>query len=444
MKINMPDDVKYILNRLRESGYEAYAVGGCVRDSILERKPDDWDITTSAKPEQIKEIFPKTIDTGIAHGTVTVMCHHVGYEVTTYRIDGEYEDSRHPKEVIFTSDLLEDLKRRDFTINAMAYNDTEGLIDAFGGMEDINKKTIRCVGDPMCRFGEDALRMMRAVRFSAQLGYEIEEETKEAIRKMAENLKNISAERIQVELVKLLVSNHPDYLRTAYELGMTKVFFPEFDKAMETGQNNPHHRYSVGEHSLHTLTQVGNEKILRLALVLHDIGKPKVKQTSEDGVDHFHGHSTIGENISKEVLRRLRFDNDTISKVCKLVKYHDVKIPANPQNVRKTMVKVGPELFPYLLQVKRADMLAQSMYRREEKEEELKELTHIYETILQEKDCLSLKDMAISGQDLIQLGMKPGKELGETLQMLFSYVLENPTDNKKETLIKYLNTCNKI
>ena len=325
MKIQMPEDVKYILEKLNSAGYEAYAVGGCVRDSILGRIPDDWDITTSAKPEETKALFPRTIDTGIQHGTVTVMCHHVGYEVTTYRIDGEYEDSRHPKEVIFTSNLLEDLKRRDFTINAMAYNHLEdeeednsalmvenleeeagqpakywGLVDAFGGIQDIENRMIRCVGNPIHRFEEDALRMMRAVRFSAQLGYEIEEETRNAIQTLAGNLANISAERIQVELVKLLVSDHPDYLRTAYETGMTKIFFPEFDKAMETVQNNPHHKYTVGEHMLHTLEHVRKDKVLRLTMVLHDIAKPETLQTDESGIDHFHGHAELGEKMEIE------------------------------------------------------------------------------------------------------------------------------------------------
>ena len=230
MKLIMPSEVTYIIEVLEKAGYEAYAVGGCVRDSILNRQPDDWDITTSAKPEAIKQLFERTIDTGIAHGTVTVMKNHIGYEVTTYRIDGEYEDGRHPKEVTFTSDLLEDLKRRDFTINAMAYNDRVGLVDAFGGREDIERKKIRCVGDARCRFSEDALRMMRAVRFAAQLGYEIEEETREAIRELSPNLEKISAERIQTELVKLLTSTHPEQFRDCYELGLTAVFFPEFDK----------------------------------------------------------------------------------------------------------------------------------------------------------------------------------------------------------------------
>ncbi len=462
MRIQVPEDVKYIIEKLNSAGYEAYAVGGCIRDSILGRIPDDWDITTSAKPEEIKELFTKTIDTGIQHGTVTVMRNHVGYEVTTYRIDGEYEDSRHPKEVIFTADLLEDLKRRDFTINAMAYNhlespsgeelteaaenqnqeekDMTGLVDAFGGIEDIKKKMIRCVGNPIHRFEEDALRMMRAVRFSAQLGYKIEEETAKAIQVLARNLKNISAERIQVELVKLLVSAHPDYLKKAYELGMTKVFFPEFDIAMETKQNNPHHIYTVGEHMLHCLEHVRADKVLRLTMILHDIAKPTTLQTGEDGIDHFYGHPEKGAEMARVILRRLRFDNDTISKVTKLVKYHDRKLSLKPAKLRKAIVEIGPELFPMLLEVKEADMLAQSMYKREEKEAELAQIRKVYQKILEEKDCLTLKDLALDGKDLIALGMKPGKELGETLQTLFEYVLENPDKNIKEDLTLYLST----
>lgn len=450
MKIQMPEDVKYILEKLNSAGYEAYAVGGCVRDSILGRIPDDWDITTSAKPEETKTLFPRTIDTGIQHGTVTVMCNRVGYEVTTYRIDGEYEDRRHPKEVIFTADLLEDLKRRDFTINAMAYNHLEdedngdrtyknvGLVDAFGGMEDIENKIIRCVGNPIHRFEEDALRMMRAVRFSAQLGYEIEEETKNAIGVLSGNLANISAERIQVELVKLLISNHPDYLRTAYETGMTKVFFPEFDKAMETKQNNPHHIYTVGEHMLQSLNYVRNDKVLRLTMVLHDIAKPETLQTGEDGIDHFYGHPDQGEEMAKTILKRLRFDNDTIGKVCKLVKFHDQKLSLKPEKLRKSIVKIGPELFPLLLEVKEADMLAQSMYKREEKQKELEDVRKVYQEILEAGDCLALKELAVTGRDLIDAGMKPGKELGVALQKLFDYVLEYPQKNNKDELLEFL------
>ena len=245
-KIKIPERANLIIHALEDAGYEAYVVGGCVRDSILGREPNDWDITTSALPEQVKALFRRTVDTGLKHGTVTVLQQDEGFEVTTYRIDGEYEDGRHPKEVAFTRDLSEDLKRRDFTINAMAYNDRKGLVDLYGGLDDIENKVIRCVGDPYERFGEDALRMLRAVRFSAQLGYSIEEKTKEAIQELSPNLEKISAERIHTELVKLLVSDNPMELRTAYETGMTKVFLPEFDLAMETDQKHIHHCYSVG------------------------------------------------------------------------------------------------------------------------------------------------------------------------------------------------------
>ena len=457
MKIQMPEDVKYILEKLNNAGYEAYAVGGCIRDSILNRNPDDWDITTSAKPEETKKIFPKTIDTGIQHGTVTVMLGREGYEVTTYRIDGEYEDSRHPKEVTFTSDLLEDLKRRDFTINAMAYNhlseivcnddsemisDSEkkqktGLVDAFGGVEDIENKIIRCVGNPIHRFEEDALRMMRAVRFSAQLGYEIEEETGKAIKKLSGNLANISAERIQVELVKLLISDNPMYLRKSYELGMTKIFLPEFDIVMETKQNNPHHKYSVGEHILHSMEYVEKDKVLRLAMLFHDIGKPAVKEKDEEGIDHFYGHCDVGADMAYTILRRLRFDNDTIEKVCKLVRCHDWQLSKKPANLRKQIVKIGLDIFPLLLKVKEADVMSQSLFMREEKLQQIEEARVMYEKILEEKDCLKLKDMAITGRDLINAGMKPGKEMGEVLQKIFEYVLENPEKNNTEELLDY-------
>ena len=320
MVLTIPEKVEFIINKLETAGFEAYAVGGCVRDSILGRKPDDWEITTSAKPEQVKALFRRTVDTGLQHGTVTVMIDKEGFEVTTYRVDGEYEDGRHPKEVTFTASLEEDLKRRDFTINAMAYNTSSGLVDMFGGLEDIKKKIIRCVGNPLERFTEDALRIMRAVRFSAQLGFEIEKETKAALSVIAPNLKNVSAERIETELVKLLVSPHPDYLRTAWETGITKEFLPEFDACMNTEQNTPHHCWTVGEHTLHSLLNVPCDKVLRLTMLLHDIGKPKVKTTDENGRDHFKTHGSVGEKMAKEILRRLKFDNDTIRKVSHLVK----------------------------------------------------------------------------------------------------------------------------
>lgn len=437
MKIQLPEKVAFIINTIEEAGYEAYAVGGCVRDSILRRIPDDWDITTSAKPEEVKALFRRTIDTGLQHGTVTVMLDKEGYEVTTYRIDGIYEDSRHPKEVTFTANLVEDLKRRDFTINAMAYNESTGLVDVFGGMRDIENKIIRCVGNAGERFGEDALRIMRAVRFSAQLGYDIEEETAVAIRKLAGTLKNISAERIQTELIKLLVSPHPEYMRQAYEMGITKVILPEWDAAMECGQNHPHHCYTVGEHTLHSLMNIEADKVLRLAMLFHDIGKPKAKEEGEDGFDHFHGHPQLGEEMTKDIMRRLKFDNDTIYKVSKLVLYHDYGngVPPTLSIVRRAVNKIGEDIFPLLFPVKKADMAAQSDYQREEKQQCLTDWERCYEEILQKQQCVSLKTLAVTGSDLIAAGMEPGKELGDVLRKLLEEVLEEPERNTKEYLL---------
>lgn len=436
IKIKLPDNVTYIINKLEGEGFEAFAVGGCIRDSILGRIPDDWDITTSASPNQVKAVFSKTIDTGIQHGTVTVMIGKEGFEVTTYRIDGEYEDSRHPKEVLFTSNLTEDLKRRDFTINAMAYNDTQGLVDKFHGAEDLENKIIRCVGNAAERFEEDALRMLRAVRFAAQLGFEIEEETKTAIQSLVPALSRISAERIQTELVKLLVSKHPEAIRTAYELGITNIILPEFDEMMRTEQNHPHHRYSVGEHTLHALEFVEADKILRLSMLFHDVAKPLTKTTDEDGKDHFYGHAEEGADLTKVVLRRLKFDNDTIEKVTSLVRWHDYRMNATPEGVRRAIHKAGEDIFPYLFPIKRADILSQSEFQRQEKQQFVEDIEKIYYEIKEKEQCVSLKTMKITGNDLIALGMKPGKEIGEMLAYLLETVLDEPSKNKKEELIR--------
>ena len=438
LKIELPEKVSRILEQIQAAGFEAYAVGGCVRDSILGRTPDDWDITTSAKPEQIKQIFKRTVDTGIQHGTVTVLLDKEGFEVTTYRVDGEYEDSRHPKEVLFTASLEEDLKRRDFTINAMAYNETDGLVDIFGGIADLQKGIIRCVGNPTERFMEDALRIMRAIRFSAQLGYEIEDNTKQAIKELAPTLSRISAERIQVELVKLMVSPHPDYLRIAYDTGVTGVVLPEWDKAMETPQNHPHHCYSVGEHILHSLDKVPADKVLRLAMLLHDIAKPETLEIDDKGVTHFYGHAVVGEEMARTILRRLRMDNDTISKVCRLVRFHDYGNGVEPDGriVRRAVNKVGEDLFPALLLVRKADILAQSNYKREEKLNTLAAWENCFKAVREAGQCVSLKTLAVNGRDLIEAGLAPGKELGNILESLLKEVLEEPEKNNKEYLLE--------
>lgn len=449
MNITLPESVKKIITTLKEAGYDAYAVGGCVRDSLLNRIPDDWDITTSALPEQVKELFPRTIDTGIKHGTVTILMRSTHkesawetYEVTTYRIDGEYEDSRHPKEVEFTDNLLEDLKRRDFTINAMAYNEESGIVDAFHGMEDLERGIIRAVGNPIERFTEDALRMMRAVRFAAQLGYQIEEETKKAIKELAPTLRKISGERIQVELIKLATSNHPEKIKLLYETGITKVIMPEFDIAMETPQNHPHHCYSVGEHTIHSMEAVANRKILRLAMLFHDMGKPAKHTVGQDGYDHFHGHAEESAKIAKTVLRRLKFDNDTIDKVTRLVLYHDYKMEPEKKHVRRAIYKIGEDIFKDYLQVQRADILAQSHYERREKLERVENVEKLYEEIMRDKECISLKTLAVNGKDLMEAGIAPGKEIGVILKEMLELVLEDNTKNNKEFLLNYLKNRN--
>ena len=367
MEMKLPEGVRRIIAELSAHGHEAYVVGGCVRDSLLGRPAHDWDITTSATPQEVKTCFRRTIDTGIQHGTVTVMLGKMGYEVTTYRLDGIYEDARHPKEVTFTSNLIEDLKRRDFTINAMAYNESRGLVDVFGGQEDLTQGVIRCVGDPCERFTEDALRMLRAVRFSAQLGFMIEEGTKEAIRQLSPTIAKISAERIREELMKLLVSEHPEELRAVYELGLTAVFLPEFDRMMETPQNTPHHCYTVGEHTIHAVCGVPADPVLRVTMLFHDVAKPKCRTTDENGRDHFHGHPVEGQKMTEEILRRLKFDNATITRVSRLVRWHDCRPELKAKSVRRAVNRMGEDLYPDIFAVNRADIRAQSDYHRQEK-----------------------------------------------------------------------------
>lgn len=435
IKIKLPQAVEEIIGRINDAGYEAYTVGGCVRDTMLRKEPNDWDITTSATPLQVKAIFQRTVDTGIQHGTVTVMKGRRGYEVTTYRIDGIYEDARHPKEVVFTPDLEEDLKRRDFTINAMAYHPKFGLVDPFDGRKDLEERVIRCVGDPKERFSEDALRMMRAVRFAAQLDYRIEEGTWAAVKELAPSIAKISAERIRTEMVKLLLSDHPEQFGNFYRCGLTAYFLPEFDRMMETEQHNPHHCYTVGEHTLHGLSYIRAGQSLRLAMLLHDIAKPATKTTDENGVDHFRGHPEQGRKMAGEILKRLKFDNHTIDTVKGLVAYHDRRIEPSERAVRRALHQIGEEYFPALFELGRADILAQSGYRREEKLAMIDEGLRIYQKIREEGQCVSLKDLAVNGGDLIRTGMEPGREIGAVLERMLEDVIENPSHNTKECLM---------
>lgn len=436
IEMRVPPDVLFIIRKLEEHGHEAYAVGGCVRDTILNRKPQDWDITTSALPMQVKDIFHRTIDTGLQHGTVTVMLKGVGYEVTTYRIDGEYADSRHPKSVEFTSNLIEDLKRRDFTINAMAFNPGKGLVDAFDGLGDIQRQIIRCVGTAEERFSEDALRILRAVRFSAQLGFEIEKETQEAICQLSYTLINISKERIQAELEKLIMSNNPGKLIDAYNLRITKCIFPEFDAMMECEQNTKYHMYNVGEHTIKVMENVQAEHYMRWAALLHDIGKPAVKTTDSKGADHFKQHAIKGKDIANRVMKGLKMDNKTIGIVTRLVACHDhiQSLSMTEVAVRKSINRIGNDIYPMYLNLAEADYAGKSEFGKNYGIDRLEYAKETYNLIIERGDCYSTKQLAIAGRDLIAMGIGPGPIIGDVLEYLLEEVLCKPELNNRENL----------
>ena len=434
IRIRMPEKVKAILLQLHQAGYEAYTVGGCVRDSILGRLPDDWDITTNALPQQVKQVFRRTIDTGIEHGTVTVRYEGESFEVTTYRLDGKYEDHRHPDNVSYTRNLREDLMRRDFTINAMAYNEQDGLVDLFGGLRDLNDHIVRCVGSPKERFNEDALRVLRAVRFCAKLGFQMDAATKEAATELAPSLKFISAERIRTELEKLIMSPHPEEMRLAYECGITAVVLPEFDAEMQAVQNNHHHRLTVGEHTIRTMMAAPPDRIVRWTMLLHDSGKPSVQRLDEKGVYHYHGHAAPGAEIAEKVLRRLKFDKASARDIVALVRNHSLYPPLSEEGVRRAVVQLTPRLFPIFLTVKRSDIRGQNPEVQADKLQYMDQVEEIYHRVIQRGDCLSLRELAVTGSDLLEMGFQKGEQIGEVLSALFDEVLQDPSLNRRNYL----------
>jgi tRNA nucleotidyltransferase (CCA-adding enzyme) len=434
-KINYPQYAGYVIEKLNEAGFEAYFVGGCVRDSILCKTPYDWDITTNALPGDIRNIFDKTYDTGIKHGTVTVLMGKNSIEVTTYRIDGAYTDFRRPDNVEFTSSLRDDLARRDFTINAMAFHPDSGPVDYFGGLEDLKNRKIRAVGDPNLRFHEDALRMMRAIRFSAQLGFDIEDTTLKAIGSNSALITNISSERIRDELNKTLISQNPMNFEHLHHTGILKHILPEFEICYRTDQVNPYHVYNVAEHIMQAVKSIESDCVLRWTMLLHDIGKPPRKTTDSKGIDHFYGHQEASVRIADKILNRLRFDKETIKKILLLIKYHDLTIEDTPKSVRKAVSKIGDELFPELLKVQDADKMAQNPDFLEKRLTKSRRIKEIYLDIKKDNQCLSKRDMAVNGDDLIQLGMKPGIEMREMLDYLYDCVLDKPELNEKEILL---------
>lgn len=431
-----PEEVLRIIKELNDHNYEAFTVGGCVRDSVLGRIPYDWDITTNALPGQVKDVFTKTIDTGIKHGTVTVVSGSSSIEVTTYRIDGMYIDNRHPEKVEFTASLIEDLSRRDFTINAVAWHPELGFCDPFNGMEDVKIGIIRTVGNAGHRFREDALRMMRAIRFSAQLGFRISDETLNAIFNNSHLIKNISAERVRDELTKILTSPNTGAFNVLQETGLLQHIMPEFAACYKTEQNHPYHIYNVALHSLKAVSSVQAVPLLRWTMLLHDIGKVITKTTDAKGVDHFYGHPDKSVEIARTVLRRLKFDNGTIEKVCRLVKYHDRKIEPVEISIRKLLHKIGEDIFLPLLEVQAADKKAQNPDFLGNRLEVLKKVKEIYSEIKRKGQCFRIEDLSIKGQDLIALGMKPGKNIGMLLEELLQAVLEKPEHNTREKLLE--------
>jgi tRNA nucleotidyltransferase (CCA-adding enzyme) len=436
--IVIPDDVTYTIETLENDGFEAFIVGGCVRDSILGRTPKDWDITTNALPLDVLNIFKNlgfnVIETGLKHGTVTVMINHVGYEITTYRIDGEYEDSRHPSEVKFVTDIKKDLARRDFTINAMAYNFEKGLVDPFNGLEDLNNKVINCVGNSIARFNEDALRMLRAVRFSAQLGFYIDKTVILGICRTYENLKNISMERIREELNKILLSDS-NRIYDLISFYLIDCFIPEIKTLEDFEQNNPYHNLNLLDHTLKSVQLIENELHLKLAMLFHDFGKVKTQTTDENGISHYYEHPSVSVEIASMILDRMKYDNDTKDKVLMLIGYHDCNLDSR-KAIKRALNKMGEDLLIDLIKVKWADILAQNPVYAKERLIKLVETENILNEIINQKECFSVKDLAINGKDLIKLGYRQGREIGYTLNELLKMVMEDNNLNTKEKLIE--------
>lgn len=436
MKFKLDDDVLNILRRLQDEGYAAYTAGGAVRDLIMGNMPHDYDIATSARPEDVKRIFEKTIDTGIKHGTVTVIYNKVGYEITTFRCDGKYRDNRHPESVKYVDDVREDCRRRDFTINAMMYNQKSGVIDYFGGIHDIKNKRIRCVGNPVRRFREDALRMLRAVRFSAVLSFEIDPQAEAAIKKCAPLIKRVSSERILEELNKILLSPNPDHFRELHRLGLLQFIIPQLDRCFGEPQRNKYHIYDVGEHIMQTVKNTPRDFILRWSALMHDVGKPCCSSTDSAGIIHFYGHHKESRRIAVDVLHRLRMDSDSIKSISILIENHDVRVEPVPAAVKRTMARTGAALFEKLLTLQKADNQAKNPKFYPEKLSRIDAVSHIYNEILAEDQPYLIPHLVVNGNDLIKIGYRPGRIIGDTLKKLIDEVIMNPRLNNREYLLR--------
>ena len=434
--IVLPENINSVLLRLDEHGHTAYIVGGCVRDMCMDIPPNDYDITTSATPDEIERCFSdkRVIRTGIQHGTVTVIINNEPIEITTYRIDGNYSDNRHPDSVKFSKKIEDDLARRDFTVNAMCCDKDGNFIDVFDGIEDIKNKIIRSVGDANKRFSEDALRILRALRFASTLEFNIEKHTKEAIRKNAHLLKSISSERIYSEFTKLLCGKNAVDILLEYS-DCIGVFIPELLNEVGFEQRNPHHKYDVYEHSVRALDVCSDDAIVRYAVLLHDIAKPICFFTDENGIGHFHGHAKAGESIAYNIMRRLKADNVTCDTVSMLVKYHDYTITPDMRHAKRMLNKFGYENTLRLLEVKSADASAHVIFD-DDRGRHIEEMRMLCEEAYRQQQCFSLKSLAVNGKDIISLGCKEGKSIGKVLDALLWEVIDEKLCNEKDVLLE--------
>lgn len=438
MKIKVPSYVNKVIGLLELAGFEAYIVGGCVRDQLLGAEPNDYDVCTNARPEQVIEALSglHVIETGIKHGTVTAMVEHKPVEITTFRNDGEYEDHRHPKQVTFSKTLKEDLSRRDFTVNAMAYSDRTGLVDMFGGQGDLRNRIIRCVGEPDKRFDEDALRILRAMRFSSVLDFEIEDETAAAVMRNRRLLEKISAERIMQELQKLLCGDRAVDVLLGFSEVMC-VIIPELAPCVGFRQNNPHHCYTVYEHLCRSVGNIRKDPALRLTMLLHDIEKPACKTTDDLGIDHFKGHPVKSAETADLILRRLKLDNASRERITALIRNHDNRIACTKKTVKKYISKHDMGFFEDYLDVRYADTMAQSNFRIEQKLDELEMFHDIYDEIVAERPVLSVRQLDIDGRDLMAEGYK-GRTIGEALSLALDAVIDEVCVNEKKELLSYI------
>lgn len=444
-KINIPPNANELIHTLESHGHSAYVVGGCVRDSILGRIPNDWDICTSATPDEMLEIFKdqRVIETGLQHGTITVVMGAESFEVTTYRIDGIYSDNRRPDNVTFTNDLVEDLRRRDFTINAMAYNDAEGLIDPFNGVNDLMYQKISCVGCAKDRFEEDALRILRAIRFAAQLEFDIMPETDWQIHQQYHKLKNISVERINSEFCKIVVSESFCVELLLYQ-DVFSLFIPELADMIGFNQHNPYHDYDVFTHTIHALENCNSTDLTtRLAVFFHDFGKPHCYQDDENGVRHFKGHGRVSCDIVDEIMHRLRFDNQTRNNVSELVYYHDATFEVGTKYVKRWLNKIGLEQYKRLLEVRKADIRGQKFQCDESRIDKVNTIEKLLDVVLQDNECFTMKELAVNGNDLMNIGYRPGKALGDALQALLQKVIDGELPNEKDELLDFAHLINK-